>query len=109
MIGLKLPLAVPLTLLFIISFTITDAYNVMNVLIVDLYYSTPATAMAANNLVRCLLGAGATGAVHPMINALGRGWTYSYIAIAVFSASPLLMLVFVYGLKWRMQRQSARR
>ncbi|GFN21317.1 putative MFS efflux transporter [Aspergillus tubingensis] len=54
-----------LVLIFAISFSITAAYNIMNILIVDLYYSTPATAMAANNLVRCFLGAAATGLVHP--------------------------------------------
>ncbi|GKZ28277.1 hypothetical protein AbraIFM66950_000089 [Aspergillus brasiliensis] len=54
-----------LALIFTISFSITAAYNIMNILIVDLYYATPATAMAANNLVRCFLGAAATGLVHP--------------------------------------------
>ncbi|PWY72139.1 MFS general substrate transporter [Aspergillus sclerotioniger CBS 115572] len=61
------PLWQALALIFTISFAITAAYNIMNILIVDLYYATPATAMAANNLVRCFLGAGATGVVHPAI------------------------------------------
>ncbi|KAJ5625340.1 hypothetical protein N7510_001649 [Penicillium lagena] len=49
------PLWAALSMIFFICFFITAAYNVMNVLIVDLYYTTPATAMAANNLVRCFL------------------------------------------------------
>lgn len=52
----------------------------MNVLIIDLNYSTAATAVAANDLVRCLLGAGSTALVLPMLNALGRGWTYTALA-----------------------------
>ncbi|GES65011.1 citrate synthase [Aspergillus terreus] len=49
-IELHPPLYVTLGLIFTISFCITSAYNVMNILLVDLYYGTPATAMAANNL-----------------------------------------------------------
>lgn len=80
----------------------------MNLLIVDLHYSTPATAMAANNLVRCLLGAGATAIVHPMINAFGRSWTYTYVAITTLSTSPLLILVYLCGMEWRTKGESAR-
>ncbi|KXG51977.1 Major facilitator superfamily domain, general substrate transporter [Penicillium griseofulvum] len=67
LIPLRAPLLVALTVVFIICFCITAAYNVMNILIVDLYYETPATAMAANNLVRCFLGAGAAAVVNPLI------------------------------------------
>ncbi|PYH69137.1 putative citrate synthase [Aspergillus vadensis CBS 113365] len=68
-----------LVLIFAISFSITAAYNIMNILIVDLYYSTPATAMAANNLVRCFLGAAATGLVNPAMVRWGNGWTYGLV------------------------------
>jgi hypothetical protein len=50
----------------------------MNILIVDLYYETPATAMAANNLVRCFLGAGAAATVNPLIQRMGVQWTYCF-------------------------------
>lgn len=49
-----------LVLIFATSFSITTFYNIMNILTVDLYYASPATAMAANNLLRCFLGAAAT-------------------------------------------------
>ncbi|KAL4938118.1 citrate synthase-like protein [Aspergillus oleicola] len=61
------PLGVSLVLIFLVSFSVTASYNVMNVLLVDLYYSTPATAMATNNFVRCFLGAASTALVTPMI------------------------------------------
>ncbi|PWY89072.1 citrate synthase [Aspergillus heteromorphus CBS 117.55] len=85
------PLPLALALIFTICFAITAAYNILNVLIVDLHYSTPATAMAANNLVRCFLGAAATGAVHPMILAWGNGATYVMFY-------PLLLLLVVFPL-----------
>lgn len=102
-----IPITIPLVLLFIASFAITAAYNVMNVLIVDLYYSTPATAMAANNLVRCLLGAAATAIVHPMIKAVGRGWTYTYVGLIVVSVVPILVLVLLHGLRWRKKGEAS--
>lgn len=88
-------------MVFAICFCITAAYNVMNVLIVDLYYATPATAMAANNLVRCSLGAGAAAAVDPVIQKLGVQWTYSAVAGIVVAVFPLLVLVYWRGLEWR--------
>lgn len=95
------PLIVALVLVFVVCFTTTAAYNVMNVLIVDLHYSTPATAMAANNLVRCFLGAGATAAVNPMIARLGTWWTYLIVAGCMVAVSPLLVVIYRRGAKWR--------
>ncbi|GFF76401.1 citrate synthase [Aspergillus lentulus] len=100
----KPPLNMALTLVFLISFCVTAAYNVMNVLIVDLYYTTPATAMAANNLVRCFLGAAATAIIHPMILKWGNQTTYWAVAGAMLSVSPLLGMVYWKGLIWRRKR-----
>lgn len=73
----------------------------MNILIVDLYYETPATAMAANNLVRCFLGAGAAAVVNPLIKRLGMQWTYGLVAGAVALVTPPLMAVYLKGWQWR--------
>jgi multidrug resistance protein len=100
----KPALSVALALVFLISFCITAAYNVMNVLLVDLYYTTPATAMAANNLVRCFLGAAATAVIHPMIQKWGNRITYWAVAGAILSVSPLLGMVYWKGLGWRRKR-----
>lgn len=76
----------------------------MNVLIVDLYYTTPATAMAANNLVRCFLGAAATAVIHPMILKWGNRTTYLAVAGTMLSVSPLLGMVYWKGQVWRRRR-----
>ncbi|KAJ5179281.1 hypothetical protein N7492_002491 [Penicillium capsulatum] len=96
-----LPLSAVLVVVFAICYCITAAYNVVNVLIVDLYYTTPATAMAANNLVRCFLGAGAAAAVNPMISKLDVQWTYLIVFFALVATIPLLLLVYAKGLDWR--------
>lgn len=98
---MKSSLWAALLMIFAICFCITAAYNVMNVLIVDLYYTTPATAMAANNLVRCFLGAGAAAAVNPAIQKLGIHWTYCIVSGILLTVSPLLVLVYLYGWEWR--------
>lgn len=100
------PLPVALLMVFVISFCITAAYNVMNILIVDLHYSTPATAMAANNLMRCFLGAGAAAMVNPMIQRWGCWWTYFVVATCMVGVSPLLISVYERGPAWRTRRGS---
>lgn len=49
----KATLAAPLVLSFIIGFCLTGSFNVLSVMLVNLYPLSPATATAANNLVRC--------------------------------------------------------
>ena len=73
----------------------------MNTLIVDLYYDRPATVMAANNLVRCFLGAGAAAAVNPLVRAIGVQWTYCLVSGTVLLIIPLLSLVYFRGWGWR--------
>ncbi|KAK3292070.1 major facilitator superfamily domain-containing protein [Chaetomium fimeti] len=45
-------LAGPLVLLFVVGLCITGSFGILNTLLVDLYPEAPATAIAANNLVR---------------------------------------------------------
>lgn len=98
-------LAAPLILQFIMGLCLTGAYNVMSTLLVDLYPLRPATATAANNLVRCLMGAAGTAVILQMINAMGRGWCFTFIAAVVFFTSPMLWAVTKYGPKWREERR----
>ncbi|KAJ5966709.1 hypothetical protein N7501_002957 [Penicillium viridicatum] len=101
LIPLQPPLPIALIVVFVICFCITAAYNVMNILIVDLYYETPATAMAANNLVRCFLGAGAAAVVNPLIKLLGVQWTYCLVSGAILLVTPILSIVYLQGWEWR--------
>jgi sugar phosphate permease len=73
-------------------------------LIVDINPGLAGTATAAFNLVRCLLGAGATALILPMTNAMGWGWAYTLIAFIYVIMSPLLWLVIRNGPGWRKAR-----
>ena len=71
----------------------------------DIYPGRPATATAANNLVRCELGAAASAAISPIANAIGRGWAYTTLTLIFLAASPALWIIMRYGLKWRGERK----
>jgi hypothetical protein len=103
------PLPALLVVLFFTSLTMSMAFNVTSTLLVDFYPKAPATATAANNLARCGLGAGATAAILPMINAMGRGWTFTFLTFFLISTSPMLWAVYFWGMKWRTQRNERER
>ncbi|KAE8352496.1 hypothetical protein BDV28DRAFT_148955 [Aspergillus coremiiformis] len=65
----------------------------------------PTMAIAANNLVRYLLGARATALAEPLINQIGIGWTGMVIAGIWNAGSPLLWAMFHWGYDWRKNRR----
>ncbi|KAM5348188.1 hypothetical protein ACJ41O_008012 [Fusarium nematophilum] len=93
--------AVPLVLVFLIGMLIPTSFSVLNTLIIDLNPQAPATATAANNLVRCLFGAAATAAIDYMIKGMGRGWCFTFLASINLALMPLLRLIDKRGLQWR--------
>lgn len=97
--------AVPLVLTFFIGLFVTGSFQVINTLIVDLYPEAPATATAANNLVRCLFGAVATAVIEDMIAGIGRGWSFTLIALIFTVLSPILWVIQKHGPTWREQRR----
>lgn len=97
----KISLAGPIIMLFILGYCLVAGFQVLNVLMLDIYPGQPATATAANNVFRCLLGAAASAAITPMSNAIGNGWAYTILAV-LFALSLLGLLVSVrYGMQWR--------
>lgn len=98
-------LAGPIVMLFFTGLVTTGAFNTLNTLVVDINHQSAATAVAANNLCRCLMGAGTTGFVGPLIDAIGIGWTATLVAGLWVLFTPLLWVVYLRGHSWR-QRQA---
>jgi predicted MFS family arabinose efflux permease len=98
-------LAAPLVLLFLIGLFINGAFNILGTLVVDLYPQSPSTATAANNSVRCLVGAGGTGIINIMIQHMGRGWCFTFIALVCIAAMPMLWVELKWGPGWREERR----
>lgn len=94
-------LAGPMVMLFFTGLATTGAFNALNTLVVDINHQSAATAVAANNLCRCLMGAATTAFVSPLIEAIGLGWTATLIAGLWVLFSPLLWLVYRQGHSWR--------
>ena len=94
----------PVVLLFFLGYTLVAGFQALTVLIVDLNRASPATATAANNLVRCLLGAGASAIVNPITEKVGYGWTCTIAAGVWLSFTPLLFVLMKYGPGWRKKK-----
>ncbi|MCJ1294364.1 hypothetical protein MMC34_005922 [Xylographa carneopallida] len=99
------PLPAPLALQFAMGVALTGAFNVLSLLLVDLFPEKPATATAANNLVRCLMGAVGTAVVVQMVEGLGPGWCFVVAAGWVVGGSPVLWVVGRWGPGWREERR----
>lgn len=99
-------LAGPLIMLFFISHLVAGATSTLITLLVDCHIRRPATASSANNLFRCLCGAGAVAAVVPLINKIGVGWTGTIIGFIWVAFSPLLWGVFYWGHVYRKERET---
>ncbi|KAK0719471.1 major facilitator superfamily domain-containing protein [Lasiosphaeris hirsuta] len=95
----------PLVMLFVIGLCITGSFAILNTLIVDLSPGAPATAIAANNFVRCLAGAGVTALIELMLRSLGRGWIYTFWALTLVVFSPALFFLAKFGPQWREERR----
>jgi hypothetical protein len=91
-------------LLFFIGLCLTGSFNCNSVMLVDLYPLSPSTATAANNLVRCFMGAGGTAIIIIMIDSMGRGPCFTFIAGVVMLFSPILWILRKYGQGWRNAR-----
>ncbi|KAF2671567.1 MFS general substrate transporter [Microthyrium microscopicum] len=97
----RVSIAAPCVFLFLAGYSLTAGFNCMNILLVDLYPGKPATATAANNLVRCWMGAGAAAAVIPLINAIKFGPTVTLAAGIWISFTPILLILVKKGPRWR--------
>lgn len=94
--------------LFLCGMFFSASLNGLNTLIIDTHINMPATAMAANNLCRCLVGAGAAAISAPLINRVGMGWASVLVAGIWIGLSPLLWLVMAKGPSWRQAENEKR-
>ncbi|KAI0467740.1 major facilitator superfamily domain-containing protein [Xylaria cf. heliscus] len=97
-------LAVEIVLLFLQGVTLVAFSNLLSTLLVDINPGSAGAATAANNLTRCLVGAGASAFINPLITAVGVGWAFTIIALSYVVFFPALWLVLRNGVKWRAER-----
>ncbi|KAK0510808.1 hypothetical protein JMJ35_006360 [Cladonia borealis] len=98
-------LAAPLILLFFVGFAGSGAFSIVSTLVVDVCPESAGQATAANNLVRCFLGAGASAVVGPMLKRLGRGGTYTIVGGLWVAFVPLMLGIMKWGKAWREEKR----
>lgn len=98
-------LAGPLVVLFFTGYGVMAGFQVTQILMLDLNPGNPAASTAANNLFRCLLGAGTSAVIVPMFNKMTVGWTYTFWALVWIVFSPSLWVLSIYGPRWRMAKR----
>ena len=101
----KVNLAGPIIILVICGYALNVTSQALNALIVDLWPGRSASASAANNLVRCELGAAASAAIRPMTDAMGNGWAYTTTGLVAVAASPCLWVMMRFGMEWRREKR----
>ncbi|PBP17372.1 hypothetical protein BUE80_DR011850 [Diplocarpon rosae] len=97
-------IAVPILCTLILGWSATSIISVMSTFMVDIYPEKSASATAAVNLFRCLMGAGGTAAVLPIVNAIGVGWTFTLLAGILLLGLGLVVVQIARGLEWRKRR-----
>ncbi|KAG5914123.1 hypothetical protein E4U42_000668 [Claviceps africana] len=97
--------AVPCVTSFLLGIGLVGFNNTISILLVDFNPGKAGTATAANNLTRCLVGAGVSAAIIPMMHAMGVGPAFTLVGGLYFvSAAPLLVLL-KFGMRWRAEAE----
>jgi hypothetical protein len=109
MLNERVHISGPLIMLFFVGFCASASLNCIAALQLDLYVGRAGTVAAANNLLRCLLGAGATAATVPMINGVGIGWALTIFGALNTVFMPLLWYIMREGPGWREQRAASKK
>ncbi|KAJ1556434.1 hypothetical protein HK405_006865, partial [Cladochytrium tenue] len=94
-------IAAPCVLLYIMGVGMIGFSNCVNALLIDMFPSKAGAVIASNNFARCLVGAAASAAIVPMIEAMGAGWAYAVVAAFYVAGSPLMFLLMWKGMQWR--------
>jgi MFS family permease len=97
-------LSVPIICTFVLGWSVTSIMCLVSTLMVDIYPTKGASATAAVNLVRCLMGAGGTAAVLPIVNGIDVGWTFTLLSGIMLASLGLVVVQIEKGAGWRKRR-----
>ena len=100
-LSLQLHIVGLLVLLFAIGYSVYALYQITAMLIIDIYPENPATATAANNLIRCSFAAASTACAVPFVNLIGVGWAYTLAACTAILMGLMLWCLMMFGPQWR--------
>jgi len=100
-------ISVPIIATFVLGWTATSIISVVNTFLVDIFPKRGASATAALNLLRCLMGAGGTAVVLPVVDKIGVGWTFTVLTGIMMGSVGLVVLQMRRGMVWRKSRRDS--
>ena len=101
----RVHISVPIISTFVLGWASTSIIGVVTTFMVDCFPKQGASATAALNLVRCLLAAGGTAAVLPIVNGIGVGWTFTLLVGIMLGSLNLVWIQMKYGSRQRLRRE----
>ncbi|KAL9625127.1 MAG: hypothetical protein Q9160_000856 [Pyrenula sp. 1 TL-2023] len=99
-------IAIPLFLQSIAGLSMQLDFSIYNTLLVDVNHRSPAAAQASSNVVRCAFAAIATSFLQTMVDAMGIGWTFTFMGGLGLVAVSLFCVDYHRGMSWRQSKQS---
>ncbi|KAI8071394.1 major facilitator superfamily domain-containing protein [Gongronella butleri] len=103
---LHAPLAIPIIIQIIVGFCTTCLMTMNQTVLVDLFPGKSASATAANNICRCLLGAVATVTIDPGFKGIGVGPMFVVLGVILLASNICVVLLLIYGQQWRLKREN---
>ncbi|CEP67301.1 MFS transporter LALA0_S22e00122g [Lachancea lanzarotensis] len=93
-------IAVPTICTFFTGWAAMAIQSTVSTYMVDLFPNGSASASAAVNLARCLLGAGGSAAAMPILDSIGIGWGFTMLSAILCAALVLIIVQVRFGRKW---------
>ncbi|OKL58257.1 hypothetical protein UA08_06460 [Talaromyces atroroseus] len=91
-------MAVPIISAFFAGFGLMGTFNSLNTYTAEVIPASKAEVISSKYLVQYCFGAGATGAIMPLISAIGVGWTFTISVCMCFIGGGFTFLVSRKGL-----------
>ncbi|QKX57623.1 uncharacterized protein TRUGW13939_04741 [Talaromyces rugulosus] len=100
-------MVVPIISAFFAGFALMGVFNTLNTYTAEVLPAEKAEVISSKYLVQYMFGAGTTGAIVPLINAVGVGWTFTISVIMCMIGGSLTFLISRKGIEmqnWGMKK-----
>ncbi|TGJ78361.1 hypothetical protein E0Z10_g10402 [Xylaria hypoxylon] len=105
----RVHIAIPIITTFFTGWALVSTQSVIMTYLIDVFPDQKAAASASMNLARCLLAAGGTSIVMPLIDAVGVGLTFTITVAALLVALVGIYIQWHFGGKWRLEAEAKNR
>ncbi|KAK4940897.1 hypothetical protein LTR10_019050 [Elasticomyces elasticus] len=89
-------ISIPIISLFFLGWAAISIQSAVSTYLVDIHHSQSASATASLNLIRCLMGAGGTAVVGPLIKAIDVGWTFTLFSLIMVIVGGIVLILMIH-------------